>query len=976
MKYDSAYPALSVIMPSYNCEEYIADAIKSIIDQDFKDFEFIIVNDGSTDKTEEIILSFEDPRIIVIQNEYNIGNYPSRNIGIKRAKGKYIAIMDSDDIALPDRLNKQFNYLENNPDTIAVGTQFYSIGMEFDRVNPLQYKDICAGLLYDNCILHPSLLIRKDILIELNGYNEKFTYASDYDLVCRLSLIGKIENLPDYCMYYRWHKGQISNSKKRKQKDYADEIRQNYQISIINKYRDKNIQKISEEEVGHKDMGRIIGLYVMNRTENDYYQNQADTLLDILFEHTTERIPVCIKNGLIGIGMGLLYLLRNRLVNGDEDKVLDDIDKSVKTSILFYAAYNDFDWKGHFLYLSKRLNRNGVGTDLSAELNLKYSLLLLILVFARSKQSIPTQIRSSITPMLTDLKSRGIFKGLINEIDIKKEVVLPVDTHQKKMPAINVTFGIPVRIDSPERYTNLMVVLDHLLRVENSNIILLEADTHSRIEEEQLPSNVTLYFFMDTDPVFHRTKYINKLLDFSNAEIVGIWDTDVIIPIPQIQESIRQVKEGETTLSLPYDGRCYNLSIDLSERFREKKDFTVFDTKSSLHLSFGFCSFGGAFIVNKEAYKKAGGENENFYGWGPEDLERVMRVRNFGYTIYRVKGPLYHLYHPRNNSTYSTPHIKIKSLQELIHISNMSHSQIEKYVDCWSYNKRIEEDKISVIIPVYNTAPYLDKCLESVINQTYKNLEIILINDASTDNSLDIMKKYSESDTRIRLISHKENCGLGVSRNIGLKIASGKYVLFVDSDDYIDPVLIEKVCRTIKDGFDICIFNAISFEDKTHKTLKETYFIMEESYFNDLDSFNRSIMRIIDVHSACMKMYSLNFLKKNSIEFPENIYGEDVEFWFKCMFYTTKIYYTHFRGYYRRIRSGSIMDSGNKKNIVDRIDNLPSLLSISSENAHFYRYLMNIYIPSISKKVYDSGDVELIEYFTEQLKNTYNKSAP
>lgn len=678
MKYKN--PHITIILPVYNSEEYVSQSIISILNQTFIDYEIIIIDDSSTDKSWQIVQSFTDGRLISLRNCQNLGNYPSRNRGISLAKGKYIAIMDSDDIALPDRLMKQYNYLENNPDVLAVGTQFNSLGMDFKKVNPVSYHDICAGLLDNNCILHPSLLIKKSAILELKAYNEKYIYASDYDLVCRLSLVGKIENLPDYCMLYRWHQQQISNSKKRQQKEFADEIRQNYQINLINKYNDKKIYKIGEEETGYKDMGRIIGLYVMGRAINEDYEDEANHLLDTLFENTTEEIPVCIKNGLLGIGMGLIYLIRNQFIFGDEDEILEDIDHTVFKSILFYGTNKDFDWKGHFSYLLKRLTNYVHEMSLLVNLNLKYYLLLLILAYERSKQNISLEVQYSISEKLITLKNTTLYKDIIGEIDEKEK------TYACHNTAINtnVTFVIPVRIDSNERFTNLMVVIDHLQLVENSEIILLEADLYPKISKDQLPEKVKHNFFEDNDPIFYRTKYINKLLDFSNNKIVGIWDTDVIVPLDQIKESIRQLSETETIFSLPYDGRFYNLSIDDSESFREKRDFGFIGNPDSLQLSFGCYSFGGAFFVNKEVYKKIGGENENFYGWGPEDLERVMRVRNFGYTICRTEGPLYHLYHPRNNSNYPTSDFKNKSLQELITISNMSHTEIEMYVNSWN----------------------------------------------------------------------------------------------------------------------------------------------------------------------------------------------------------------------------------------------------------------------------------------------------
>ena len=103
-------PIVSVVMPAYNVELYVEEAVRSILNQTFRDFEFIIVDDGSTDRTPEILRTFTDPRIRLLFNEKNEGNYPARNRGCRLARGKYIAVMDADDVALPERLEKQVRF--------------------------------------------------------------------------------------------------------------------------------------------------------------------------------------------------------------------------------------------------------------------------------------------------------------------------------------------------------------------------------------------------------------------------------------------------------------------------------------------------------------------------------------------------------------------------------------------------------------------------------------------------------------------------------------------------------------------------------------------------------------------------------------------------------------------------------------------------------------------------------------------------
>lgn len=220
-------PLVSVIMPCYNADKFILEAINSILNQTFSDFEFIIIDDGSTDNTVDIIKSCNDTRVITILHPRNKGNYACRNEGCKLANGKYISVMDADDIAIDTRLERQFSLLEKNPSIQAVGTFFRSICGEI-HVKPTGYEFIKMSLLLNNQFLHPSLMIRKDVLKVVGYYDEKYYYSSDYDLVCKIVLQGKIINLPKVLMKYRWHDKQISSTQSQQQTEYANQIRIQY----------------------------------------------------------------------------------------------------------------------------------------------------------------------------------------------------------------------------------------------------------------------------------------------------------------------------------------------------------------------------------------------------------------------------------------------------------------------------------------------------------------------------------------------------------------------------------------------------------------------------------------------------------------------------------------------------------------------------------------------------------------------------
>ena len=188
-------PKISVVMSTYNAERYLAEAIESILNQTFKDFEFIIINDGSTDDSSKIIKNYakKDKRIVVINNKENIGLIKSLNKGIKRAIGKYIARMDADDISMPNRFQVQFDFLEKNQDIFLVGTRAFLIDDSGKRLGKTHVKNdfkIIRKILEsgNNCFIHSSIMFRKGSDVR---YREKAMHCEDYDLYLQLLLKRK-----------------------------------------------------------------------------------------------------------------------------------------------------------------------------------------------------------------------------------------------------------------------------------------------------------------------------------------------------------------------------------------------------------------------------------------------------------------------------------------------------------------------------------------------------------------------------------------------------------------------------------------------------------------------------------------------------------------------------------------------------------------------------------------------------------------
>lgn len=208
-------PSVSVLMPVYNAEKYLNEAIESILNQTFADFELVIINDGSTDRSEEIILRYQDARIRYFKNEVNLKLIKTLNRGLELVAGKYIARMDADDISELNRLQVQFEFMEANPEVGIVGTGFINFKGESTEISRVMYKpthdEICFNQLYQIHLSHGTCMIRAEVL-RLNSLNFslEFEHAEDFELFTRMSSFTKLANIQAYLYRVRHHEQEVS----------------------------------------------------------------------------------------------------------------------------------------------------------------------------------------------------------------------------------------------------------------------------------------------------------------------------------------------------------------------------------------------------------------------------------------------------------------------------------------------------------------------------------------------------------------------------------------------------------------------------------------------------------------------------------------------------------------------------------------------------------------------------------------------
>jgi glycosyltransferase involved in cell wall biosynthesis len=319
-------PLISVVMSVFNGESYLGLSIESILKQTFKNFEFIIVNDGSTDKSEEIIEKYaSQDRRIKILNKENSGLTDSLNKGIQLSKGVYVARQDADDISLPGRFSSQLNWFSQGANRVLCGTYARIIDDQEKIIGTIRYptdhQRLSKRLLYTNVFIHSSAMFLKETFEIVGRYRPFFTFSQDYDLWCRLSLQGCIGNLNDHLILFRHHDTSISAKKKYSQIQYAALAATDYSHNIKNGF-DLNFSKTGSIQdainlISNKQARTHFNLVVFANCRNESN-----------LKKTTSQIGICAKLAFL-IQHGLLgkYLIFQIMGHNNYNKIKQSISK-------------------------------------------------------------------------------------------------------------------------------------------------------------------------------------------------------------------------------------------------------------------------------------------------------------------------------------------------------------------------------------------------------------------------------------------------------------------------------------------------------------------------------------------------------------------------------------------------------------------------------------------------------------------------
>lgn len=267
--------------------------------------------------------------------------------------------------------------------------------------------------------------------------------------------------------------------------------------------------------------------------------------------------------------------------------------------------------------------------------------------------------------------------------------------------------------------------------------------------------------------------------------------------------------------------------------------------------------------------------------------------------------------------------------------------------------------KVSVIIPIYNVEDYLAKCLDSVIGQTYKNIEIICVEDCSTDNSAKILKEYEKKDSRIKIVYHETNKGLSAARNTGMDNSDGEYIYFIDSDDWIDSDYVENLLNAaLETKSDIVVnTNAIRHYENSSELehlANKTYDKAENTFIDAAPAIQNIIW------NTWTHLWKRSFLEKIEARFPEGELIEDIYFQIITYIQTDKIYVIRKGQYHHNYHSGSIMTSLSKRAECDQIIKIINLALDFIESHNVNKFISLATIPAhIRRSIHEDQQIKM-----------------
>lgn len=726
-------PKVSVLICVCNGEKFIGQALESIYNQTYQDFEVVIVDDGSTDRTADILLDMKDSRTFIYRNSENKGLTKSLNIGLKLCRGEYVARMDADDISYPQRFEKQVRFLDENPNGIALGcwcNRIDSNGQIHGAYDgqPIKPEDIKRQLLIGNCIAHPTAMVRRASLVEAGGYNERYAYAQDHDLWLRLSEVGRIYNLDEYLVGLRFWPENITATKGKQQLEYSGlavqealQRRKGAELTTVGKY--------LEQESDWKPRFSIVMAnynnteYIAEAIESVLRQTFEDWELIIIDDCSTDNSSEIINQYLSDKRVRLIQHERNRgyiaalktgiaNVQSEYFGILDGDDcltkLAVETIYLHHVKHPDCGLiYSQFMYCHEDLTPRQIG-------------------YCNKIPADKTNLEVNVVSGFKTFKMRDYLRTLGYDEDIlyaeDKDVIYKMEEVTRLKFVDQCLYLARELPNSQSRDSNKAFIGRQSHEKARINALRRRGQLRS---EERDSGTATINLRA------HYTLGSSYLKDGKYSEAQIALEPILASLMKTLKCSASQLS-GQELERYNMMAECYlSVCTKLAQCYVKQEKYDKVEQIYSDLLN-------NQYLTLPEGQKAA--------------IHAVLaKIRN-------IKLPAFSTEHSRQNPS--------------------------------SKNVRESEPLVSVYIVTYNMERFIRQAIDSALAQTYRNLELLVVDDGSTDRTKQIVESYS--DDRIRYI-YKPHKNFASGMNMAISEAKGEYLIGVDSDDFIATDYIEKL---------------------------------------------------------------------------------------------------------------------------------------------------------------------------------------
>lgn len=956
-------PKVSVVIPIYNGETYLKECLDSIVNQTLYDIEIICVNDGSTDNSLEIIKEYEkkDSRFIIL-NEPNEGAAISRKKGIDISKGDYIHLADSDDILDEKLLEETYkNAIKNNSDIVFFKANYFNtqnnssyIPSKFDLSEFFPKDTNFNNFTFDWKSVKPLVfnrfsnvwccLFNGDFLRENNFYFPKKLSFNDVPL----------------------HVQSILSAKKM---SFVPKVLYNYRL----------INENSITFQSHKNL-RIWDIFKITDFLEDFLKSKnlliefREEIINFKLDHYSYHLDALENQEILNNFFNEVKARFNQInLNEIEFNKLNGNLKVLFLSVIDSSLYSE--------YLTRKKIYNVKIRDFNDNINnVKVSVIIPVY---------------NVEDFLGEC-----LESVINQSLMDIEIICVNDGSTDNSKSI---------LEKYSEWDDRIIVINQencgLGCARNTGLSHAKGDFISFIDSDDFVSEET-----------YELLYNNAILNNSDMvifKIVRFTDSDTIYTIPDfpLENYIKGVDFNNYTFTYKDIKRfVLNASYSACAKFYRKEFFDSFDdfkfpvgvayedvifhVKCLLRakrISFIPKFFYHYRISNESSIMHTGSNSSDIFIACNLVEDFLNKSNNYDefcseFFLFKIVQLSQYILHSNSEDYFK----RVKNEFQLMDLKgkNIPPQWLDRYNKVLSSNSlddyqllingKIDSSnvKISVIIPVYNAEKYISKCLDSIINQPLKDIEVICVNDGSTDNSKNILKEYQNKDKRIKVID-KEHGGAGSARNVGLTYATGEYINFVDADDWISEdaysVLYEKI---VSEDLDLLLFQLINFDDVTKEYYETDYYNLihipsnlDNKVFNHLNI--KDVLFLIPV-SPCNKLFKKDII--TNISFPEGLMFEDNPFFFEVLLKAKRMSILRKQFYHRRRHPNSTM-SNNGKKFVDAIP-ISNLVFNIFKNSDFYDIYKNEVINFkcfMIKYWYDRINENDKSFYYSKIKSDFNK---